>query len=272
MSLLLYLLVSGISYAATDPNVLPIVAAGIWCPYACKADAPQQGYLVDLMEEVFGHQGRTIKYETLPWARAFSQTEKGITKAALGVVSGDYGNLLPNQEVLAWDRTALMMRKGEGRRFLGPETLDGLRIGMIADFTYDDGGPIDTYLAERLANHDNIIALNMDEPLPKLLEMLVHGRVDVVLENSDVLAYTAKQSSLQDQVDIVPTEHGDSIHIAFTPNEEGLHNLQILDEGVRRLRANGRLQEIKGLYGLNDSRPPKSKAAIVSGSSNGKSQ
>ena len=42
------------------------VVADEWCPYTCAADAPQSGYLVDLVRAMFEPLGYRIDYRVMP--------------------------------------------------------------------------------------------------------------------------------------------------------------------------------------------------------------
>ena len=227
-----------------------LVTGNLWCPYTCDHLAEKRGYIVEVVEAVFGAEGKTVVYKTVPWARSFSYTENGKAKAALAVVPGGAANFNLNREVLAVDNTVLVIKKGAQIGYSNPLTLDKFRIGVTATYTYDNEGPLDKYLAGRIANHDRIFEMADDDPLVHLLPMLIRRRIDLFLANSDVVHYKAANAGLLDKIDIVQTGHTDTIHVGFPRNDEGTRNLEILDEGIRQLRASGRLAEIKNSYGL----------------------
>jgi polar amino acid transport system substrate-binding protein len=238
---------------AGNPEAKPfIMNADLWCPYTCEADADRPGYLVELTKEIFEAQGITATYKVIPWTRAYIETETGRAQVTLGLVPADTRNLLLNSEILGVDSTVLVMRSPAPASYTGVSILDGLRIGATAQYTYDGGGELDLYLDHRRARKDHIIDVFSPSPLDLLLPMLNAGRIDVFPENREAVRNAASRLALLDKISLIETGLASTIHVAFTPDDEGRRNLEIFDSGVRNLKASGRLDEIKARYGLSE--------------------
>jgi ABC-type amino acid transport substrate-binding protein len=186
----------------------------------------------------------------VPWSRAFIQTETGKTQATLGLTSADKGNFLRSEQALVWDSTVLVLRSSEPSAYRGVSMLDGLRLAIVAGYTYDNNGDLDHYLAQRLARHDRIIELFSSAALDLLLPMLNSGRIDAFPDNKEAVLYAASRLGLADKISLVETGLGNTIHIGFTPNEQGAANLLMFEQGFGKLKASGRLAQLRAVYGL----------------------
>ncbi len=229
-----------------------ILAADPWCPYNCEEGNEQPGYLVDLAREIYQQHGYTVKYKNLPWARSRQYVKEGVIHAAIGSVKGNRGDLYLNNEILGKDETVIVVRKGETFPFKGISSLDGKRIGVIKDYTYDNHGAIDTYIAERQKNRtSNLYVLHNQAALESLFKMLSTNRIDLFFENKDVTHYKSRQLALSNQIEIIETGKGDEIFFAFTPDAQGRKLAGILDHGVRELKKSEKFKELLDRYGLS---------------------
>lgn len=228
-----------------------ILAADPWCPYNCEEGNEPSGYLVDLAKEIYQQHGYTVKYINLPWARALRYAKEGAIHAAIGAVKGNRGDLHLNNEILGKDETVIVVRKGETFPFEEISSLDGKRIGVIKDYTYDNHGAIDTYIAERQKNkNSNLYVLHNQEALESLFKMLSTNRIDLFFENKNVTYYKAGKLGLSNQIEIIETGKGDEIFFAFTPDTQGRKLAGILDHEMRELKKSERFKKLLDRYGL----------------------
>lgn len=227
-----------------------VVAADRWCPYNCEPGSAKPGYLVEVLREVFEPRGIVVEYRVMPWKRAVFETEHGRIDGALGAVAGDRGRNLIGEEGLGVNATVLVVRRGEEFEYAGPKSLDGLAVGVVADYSYDSDGSLDRYLRARRESGDSLYVVRQDAPLRSLFTMLERGRIDVFPENRYVARHAIGQMRLLDSVSLVETGRGDAVYVAFSPNDRGRRYVRQLDAGIRRLRASGRLAEIMASYGI----------------------
>lgn len=227
------------------------IGSDLWCPYSCEAEDAMQGYLVDVVRAAMATQGIEVKYKVLPWSRAYIQGETGKIDMVLGLVPGDEGRLAMSTVPLAWDSTVMVVRKGEKFRYAGPGSLDGMRIGTTAEYTYDNGGDLDEYLQKRRDARDRITEIFSSNPLHLLFGMLTRNRIDVFPENAEVTLYEARELGLEDQISLVETGSGNTIHVGFPPTEAGRLLLAQFDASVRQLIQSGQLDQIRMRYAIN---------------------
>jgi polar amino acid transport system substrate-binding protein len=227
------------------------ITAEIWCPYACTPESENPGILVEVVREIFRQQGIEVEYGLMPWRRALMETEKGTSDLVLGVVTGNRGSLLLDKRGMGVDETIVVVRKDSDFDYQGPESLNSMRLGVIANYTYDSNGVLDSYLKERRRLHDRIVVIYRDEPIKSLANMLSGYRIDAFLENRQVTLYEGKRMNFGDKIRIISTGLGDTVHVGFTPNDRGRRNLDIYNRGLTRLLESGKVDEIVKKYGLD---------------------
>lgn len=226
------------------------VAADPWCPYNCEPGDPHPGFMVEVGREAFAAAGYELRYEIMAWSRALRESELGHIDAAIGATRANAPRHIVGRMMLGNDETTLFMRKGRVFEYSGAQSLIGLRLGVIKDYSYDDNGDIDAYIAENHSNLDRIIVVSSDNNLDLLFRMLMAGRIDAFLENRYVGSYKASALQLRDRVALVSTGATDFVSYAFSPNARGEHLSSIFDEGVEALRKSGRFADILSRYGL----------------------
>jgi polar amino acid transport system substrate-binding protein len=250
-ALIIIAMMANPAFASEEERRL-IVAADEWCPYNCTPGSAEPGYLIEVLEAVFAPLGVRVEYRTMPWKRALLSTQRGAIDAAVGAVRGNYADNIIGEQSLGLDETILIVRRGEAFTYAAPQSLDGKALGVIADYTYDNHGPLDKYLEARRSSAQDIYVIHQDKPLTSLFAMLASGRIDAFPENRYVAAYAAAQLGYAERVREVETGSADEIFVAFTPNEEGRRNLELFEAGVERLKASGRLAEILARYSIRE--------------------
>lgn len=238
------------THSATEDKILRI-GADPWCPYNCASSDKNKGYLVDIAVQVYESQGYKVVYGNLPWRRAFLEINTNHLDAVIGVVEGNKENLLLNKMPLGIDETVIVVRKNEMFTYSGPQSLQSKQIGVITNYTYDNNGELDTFLNQlKSSNPSSINVLFHEDALNSLYFMLLDKRIDLFLENRVIARYTAQQQGLLNKVDFIDTSASDNIYFGFKNNEKGRALANMLDEGIKKMMANGQLDELKLLYGL----------------------
>lgn len=229
------------------------LAADPWCPYNCAPNSAHPGYMIEVARTILVESGYEVEYRTQPWSRALVDAHKGIIDGAVGATYEDGRGLVFGHEALGIDHTVVAFAKDSMVTYSGPHSLDGLKIGIIDNYGYNNGGPIDQYLADRRRNNpDSIVVLATDHALRQLIEMLRMHYIDAIFASGNVLNYTLKLMHLQGQLRISDTAAYNVVNIAFTPDARGRKLAQLMDQGLRKLRRTGRLAKILAEYGLTD--------------------
>ena len=68
----------------TSQRSLTIVADP-WCPFNCKPDHVQQGFMIDIAREALALSGYTLNYQITNWARAKLMVQRGEAEGIVGM-------------------------------------------------------------------------------------------------------------------------------------------------------------------------------------------
>ncbi|MBR9805292.1 amino acid ABC transporter substrate-binding protein, partial [bacterium] len=222
-----------------------------WCPYNGEPNSQKPGYLIELMEVVFHPLGYSIDYQLVPWQRALDLTAEGKTDAAVGAVQGNHGNTIIGNESLGSDETVFVVKEEKSFTYEGINSLSPLRLGFISNYTYDNNGPIDQYLHDRLATGDNIITVHNSKPLKSLFLMLNADRIDAFPENKYVAEFMAMNTSQAEEYQFISSNSGDDVFVAFSPTTRGKQLCKMLDQAVARMKRDGSLAALQARYGIS---------------------
>lgn len=236
---------------ATSSNVITLVADD-WCPYNCSPASDHPGYVIELAKEIFEKAGYQLKYEYVPWARVVQGIEEGTYDGAVGAARGDIPSAVFPDEEQGSVLNSLFVRKGETWQYTGLDSFKKIRLGVIGGYYYSD--EINAYL-DANANSSTIDVARGEDAVAQCLKKLLENDIDVYIEDPNVAYYTANQIGLDKEKLALAGTIGDplSIYIAFSAKKtEAKHWAEILSNGMKELRANGRLAEIMQRYGMKD--------------------
>ncbi len=227
------------------------LCADVWCPYNCAPGSDRPGVAVDIAKAVFGPAGYHVNYQELNWARCVEDARSGRFSGIIGAIPSDAPDFTFPAEPIGISGDAYAVRKGDNFRFTGNASLQGRVLGVIRSYSFS--GPIGKYIAAHANDGSKIEFVSGDGALVKNLEKLVAGRVDVVLDDKNVMLNQIESLGLKDRVTVVDGVHLTPIFIAISPRApDPLKLATIFDDGVARLRASGRLAEILARYNMQD--------------------
>lgn len=228
--------------------------ADLWCPYTCDPASDRPGYLVEIAREIFAAQGLEVDYQLMPWKRVLLSLREGEIDGALGAGQREIpGSVVPARSLGA-DVTVLAVRQESRFVFNGVSSLEQLKIGIVTDYSFDDGGPIDAYLRRHVEAKDGKVELvyGADAQMQNM-QKLLNGRIDAILDDEQVLAFNKMQLPSAPPLKYFVVNRGLDSSIAFWPtNPKARAYADMLSEGIETLRRSGRLEQILDRYGLSD--------------------
>ena len=232
-------------------DVITLVADA-WCPFNCAANGEHPGLMVETAREVFAAAGHDVLYVEVPWSRAIKQVREGRATAVLGAVHREVPDFVFPQEPLGVVSNAFFVRAGEHWKYDGPQSLAGLRLGVVQD--YDYGGELQDYIDGHANDPGHVQFALGEDPLATNIHKLLRGRIDVVVATEAVGRWAIRTLGVENWVAVAGDDGSElELFIAFSPAlDESPEYARLLDEGVRRLRASGRLAEILAAYGIRD--------------------
>jgi polar amino acid transport system substrate-binding protein len=208
-----------------------------WCPYNCVPGSERPGYAVD--------------YQTLGWARSVADARAGLYAAVIGAIPADAPDFVFPREPIGGSAPGYAVRTGTAFRYEGPSSFAGLVLGAISGYGYD--GELGAYVEAHKDDRARVQLASGDDALAQNLKKLAAGRVDVLVDDANVLRGTIAELGLGDRVVVADEGEPVLIYIAFSPAVPGAEErAATLSEGVARMRASGRLAAILARYGLRD--------------------
>jgi polar amino acid transport system substrate-binding protein len=222
-----------------------------WCPYTCAPGSERPGYAIEIAREVFGEAGLEVDYDTLTWGRSLRLAAAGSIDGVVGATADEVPGFRLTALPIGRARDGFVTRTGQGFRYDGTRSLDGLALGAIAG--YDYGEALNAYIEAHGDDPTLVQVVHGDAAVDQNIEKLLAGRIDVFIEDVNVIAERVAVLGLEEALEVVPTAETFDLYIAFSPaGEQSARYVQLLDEGLVRLRSSGRLDRILSRYGLDD--------------------
>jgi len=234
------------------PNAMLLTfASDPWPPYAGTAGAEKEGYIVDVLREIYEPLGYEVQYINQPWTRCLDDVRIGKLTGLAGCDVHEAPNLVYPRESIGSTIPTFFVLEGSTWRYTDLGSLADIRLGAIQDYTYERN--IDIYIRQ-YSGTDSIMLARGTDALSRLMEALKAGKIDAFIENRPVV-YSVLEAADPPIEGIVEagSAPGLKLYVPFSPRVPGAREYAtILDEELSKLRSDGRLAEILAEYGLND--------------------
>lgn len=218
-----------------------------WCPYNCEPDSERPGYMIELAREALAPFGHEVRYETLNWLRSIDKARRGEVQGIVGAIPEEAPDFVfgPPLGPLA---DGIVTREGEEIDPGAEGAFKGLRIGAIRGYEYY--GPLANYIEAHEDDRARVQFTHGDDALAKNLRKLAAGRLDVVVEDLNVIRHGVAADRLKG-LSVRSLDVPEPGYVAFSPaNPKSERYAREMTEGLSRLRESGRLIEIMDAYGL----------------------
>ncbi|MBC9249991.1 ABC transporter substrate-binding protein [Pseudomonas alcaligenes] len=247
LSLLLCLAATGVARAETL-----VIAGDIWCPINCEPGSARPGIFVELAQRIFAESGIRVEYQALNWARTLREVRSGTLNAAIGAGVADAPDFLFTATPVAQSRNCFFTRPDSTWQFSGVDSLPQVRLGVINDYSYGD--QLNAYIADKRSRSGPIQVASGDRALALNVSKLLHGRLDAVLENRWVMQSMLASSGQSGTLREAGCRETDApIYLAFSPAlDSSRRYVELFEQGLRRYRADGRLQALLKAYGVDE--------------------
>lgn len=204
--------------------------------------------MVEIAQKVFETKalGFKVVYRILPWTRSLEYARLGKVDGVIGAVLEEGEGFALSEEPLGYVNALVYTLADEPWVFTTfDELIKNMRIGIVKDYPF--GKEFDEYAQQY---PKRVHEVGGDDPLPELIKLLFHSRIDAVLEDENVFNfYLASTKHKKSQVKM-SGEVGKSepLYIAFNNPQYA----KILNEGIAKLRESGELEKILQRYNLTD--------------------
>lgn len=227
-----------------------VIAADQWCPYNCDDQSRYQGFMIDMTREVLGAEGYRVIYVNQSWADALADVSSGRRDAVVGASVEEARGLRIAVEPLGSNQTCFYTRPDDPFQYRSGMSLQSRRLGLTYGYLYGD--VIDSYVAEHRHDSSLVQLVTGRKPLRLNLEKLKERRVDTIIENIMVMNFSLRKYQWG-ELRRAGCDEPSTLHIAFSPARADAGRLaELMNQGIRALRKNGRMQDILSRYGVQD--------------------
>jgi len=240
-----------VSTAMADTVVLK---SDEWCPYNCKPGSDKEGFVIDIVREIFKEAGLELKYEVMTWDKAVEEAEAGGNNGVIGGDESDAPGFIFPKEPIAINSVCFYSKKSadpsKAWKFKGIDSLKEVgKVGVIDGYSYYD--EVDEFIESA---PKNLVKIKGKEAGKDLASRLVRGMLDVVIENEFVAPHIFGKE--MENVEISGCGGVMDLYVALSPHEskkaKSEELAKLITDGVQKMRKDGRLKKILDKYGIKD--------------------
>ena len=228
-----------------------LLLADQWCPYNCDPSSDHPGYGVEILREALQASGSTLVYRTVNWTRAVEEVRVGHADAVIGMTMDEVRGFVFPKEPIGMSALGFIARSDSDFHYAGPFSLENRVVGMAAGYVF--GGPAGDYIRHYQADRARVQVIAGDDALALNLRKLTAGRIDLVVDDANVLAHLLNSIGPGTGLKLAAAVDATPVYVAFSPVLPDAHALcALLDAGIRRMRGSGRLAQILARYDVRD--------------------
>ena len=228
-----------------------ILAADEWCPYNCKPNTTQEGYMIDIARAVFEKAGHTLEYKTTSWARAIADARAGKITGIVGAIPEEVPDFIVPKESLGSSQNRFYALSKTPWRYQNIASLSKVKLGIINGYGYHPD--LLTYISANKSS-PNIHVASGEHALEYNINMVLQNRLDALVEDQNVYDITANKMGVINQlIDAGALGAETPVYIAFSPaSPHSQQYAELLSNGIIELRKSGELLKILTKYNLKD--------------------
>lgn len=228
------------------------IRADNWPPFNGNPKDAKAGYMIEVLREIYGLHAHKIDYQLLSWDNSLASVRKGQFNAVVGASQDDAPDFVFPQESFGVSANTFFVLGTSNWAYNGIGSLGKVKLGVIEDYAYSD--ELDAYIKTSKKSGKVVISRG-EEALALLINKLQSGKVDVIVEDASVMMFALMKLGLPPgQIKSAGSARdSQDLYIAFAPgNPASKEYAQQFDDGIRKLRAAGKLQQILSRYNLTD--------------------
>lgn len=226
--------------------------ADSWCPYNCDP-GNRPGYLIEIARAALEPAGHKVDYQLMPWTDALAAVAAGTVTGAVGATREEAPGLVYASSSLGMSRPTLVIRKGKETKDFKVTNLDslkGLRFGSIQDYYYST--EVNAFIDANKGSA-NLLQVTGDNVTEDLVNMLIDGKLDAIVEDSNVVDYLLESKGYRNLFTYHALGEQSTVSIGFSPKDPNSATyVKLIDAKLAELRRNGQLSTILAKYGMKD--------------------
>lgn len=228
------------------------IAAIDWCPQICPKNISEEGYLVDIVRQIYGANGYQINLDYFPWSRAIMLTRSGKYEALLSPAKPEAPDLIYPDLPIGQQRMCFFVRANDSWMYEDLFSLDG-RINLLARDTSIEA--LNDYIKRR-PNQFQFMTYS-GEFIEQAANLLTKKRIDTFVFTRNTSVWELGQLNIKQQVREAGCISKENIYLAFSPSAEQRYRVSKLigefDKHMAHLRESGTMNKILANYELTES-------------------
>jgi polar amino acid transport system substrate-binding protein len=221
-----------------EAGALTLAVEDAWEPYA---NPDGTGMSVEIVTAAFRSVGVDVVLEVLPYARVLHEVKSGKYVGGFNVAreASREDDFLWGREMLFLAHAHYYHHKSRPLRVQDVRSLQGgEKIGVIRGYEYGN----------LFHDHQGIVRVWANRH-DQIIDMLRLGRVQAVIMFEKTAGLYRRKMHLADEVQAAFPSEPSRIFVAFSRRHpEATRYLELLDEGLRRIKADGTYQTILDKY------------------------
>ncbi len=221
-----------------------------WPPFANNINDTEEGYLVELVRKIYEPLGYNVIYINKPWARCIEEAENGTVDSALSASPNEAPGLIYPKTAAANQRSSFFTLNDSKWTYKDINSLKNIKLGIIKDYMYDDR--IFEYI-KKMSGSNKIFEVTGNDGLRRLIEALFQKRVDVIVENREVMYYTLAKMGVDEKAVRFAgfASENAPLYVPFSPKRKDSGYLaQEFDKGFKKLSENGEVDKLMNKYNI----------------------
>jgi polar amino acid transport system substrate-binding protein len=213
-----------------------------WPPFI-SSDA-QSGISVEIVTAAFETQGKTLKMQSAPWARALDNVKNGKTDVLIATwFTQERTSYLVYSDEYMKNEIKFIKRADDPFEYTDMKSLDGKNVGIVRGYGYGD----------EFLNATNFTK-NETKDLIGNLRKLVNKRIDLTLEDEAVASSIMMIQNGVDRSQFAFTKGALSVnplHVTSgTKNPKSKDLVAAFNKGLKAIKDNGTYAKILAKYGI----------------------
>lgn len=224
------------------------IASIDWCPQLCPQEH-KDGYIIDILEELFKNSPYTLNIKSYPWTRSIAMTKRGQVLALLSPAKAEAPDLSYPKLEVGKQMMCFFTKKESKWTYKGTKSLKNLKIGIASDTSIEE---LNEYVKN---NPKQFQYLPYSQTyIEQSIKKLQHNRFDTFLFTKNSTIYKINSLGLKKKFRIAGCVSSASIYMAFTPKEnlkeEVGEVIEYFDSKMYKLKKTKVIEKIMKSYGL----------------------
>lgn len=210
------------------------LANGEWPPYLSE-HLKKGGFITHFTGEAFSASGYEVQFDYLPWKRGYEEAKIGYFDGSIiWSKNEERAEYFLFSDPIFELSTSLFQQVDKHYNINSIEDLAGLQLGGMLSYIYG---------TEELEKA-GIVEIQRNTSPEANFKKLLLGRLDFVLENTDVGGEIVRQMGLAEQIKAHPTtiNHRDYYLIISKNSPRAKELLEAFNRGMAELKAQGKLR------------------------------